>query len=100
MTSSEPGGPLSSRAGWRSFYRGGSAHRCTGRFYWFPTPCGLDPAAKRRAPRGRLRASSPVQSVTPSQARDSAPFKHFGKVTPCSVVTDEKGQKRECFCWL
>ena len=44
----------------------------------------------RQATRGHLPASSPFQSVTPSQARDSAAFKHFGNVTPCSVVTNEK----------
>jgi hypothetical protein len=44
--------------------------------------------------------SAPFQSVTPSQAGHSAPFKHFGNVTPCSVLTDEKGKKPQCFCWL
>jgi hypothetical protein len=53
-----------------------------------------------KLPRERLPASSPFQSVTPSQVRDSATFKHIQKRHRCSVVTEEKGQKPECFCRL
>jgi hypothetical protein len=63
--------------------------------YWCPTPRGLDPAVKSMStscPADAFPASSPIQSVTPSQARDSPAFKHFGNVTTCSVVTDEKGE--------
>jgi hypothetical protein len=42
----------------------------------------------------------PFQSVTPSQARDSAAFKHIRKRHRCSVVTDGKWSKPEDFCWL